>query len=435
MEYFDEKKLPMPFCPGCSHTMVMKALEAALKKLKADPKKTVLVSDIGCLGIADKYFKTHTLHGLHGRSFTYASGIKIANPELNVFVVVGDGGCGIGGHHLINAARRNVGITVICFDNFNFGMTGGEHSVTTPLGSQTTTTKGGNIEKPFDLCKLVEAAGGTFVARKSAFDKDLAETIVKAMKHNGFAFVDIMEICTAYYSIMNRFKKSDLDAYLKSEGLKTGVLKKERRPEYGSLLRAQMGKEKVADEKVIKAKFSPRFKEKRYNLLIAGSAGMKIVSAAGNFCRAGILSGLWTAQRDDYPVTVQTGHSLSTVSLSKERIDYLGSKSSQAVLIVSKDGLKKVKDSLAGLSKGACVIIDKKLGGIKTPAEVFKIDLSHTGLSSAGKVVAALSYFLKKRSVIDPEAYRSALKMISNEKIRRENIKAFETRMSSRGTK
>ena len=125
---------PDPFCPGCGHTFILNHLDAALQKLQLDPTQVVLVSDIGCVGLSDQYFVTNAFHGLHGRSVAYATGIKLANPDLHVIVLMGDGGTGIGGTHIINAARRNIGVTVLVFNNFNFGMTGGEHSVTTPAG-------------------------------------------------------------------------------------------------------------------------------------------------------------------------------------------------------------------------------------------------------------------------------------------------------------
>src|SRR5512136_670324 len=133
--------VPYPFCPGCGHGLILDQLNAALVKLQLDPRRTVIVSDIGCVGLADPCFITNTFHGLHGRSVAYASGIKLANPELAVIVLIGDGGCGIGGTHLVNAARRNIGVTTLVFNNLNFGMTGGEHSVTTPQGSLTATTR------------------------------------------------------------------------------------------------------------------------------------------------------------------------------------------------------------------------------------------------------------------------------------------------------
>ena len=125
---------PYPFCPGCGHGLILDAFNKALVKLALDPQRVVIVTDIGCQGLGDQYFVTNAFHGLHGRSIAYATGIKLADPELKVIVMIGDGGCGIGGAHLLNAARRNIGLPVLVFNNFNFGMTGGEHSVTTPAG-------------------------------------------------------------------------------------------------------------------------------------------------------------------------------------------------------------------------------------------------------------------------------------------------------------
>jgi len=179
--YLDESLLPYFFCPGCGHGVITDHLNAALIKLQLDPHKVVIVTDIGCSGLTDKYFTTNAFHGLHGRSVTYATGIKLANPDLKVIVLMGDGGCGIGGHHLINAARRNIGVTVIVFNNFNYGMTGGEHSVTTPPGGLTSSTPYGTLEQPMDICQTVAVNGATFVARTTVFDKTIPDLLAKAI--------------------------------------------------------------------------------------------------------------------------------------------------------------------------------------------------------------------------------------------------------------
>ncbi len=178
---------PYPFCPGCGHGLVLNELNKALVKLALDPKRTVIVTDIGCQGLGDQYFITNAFHGLHGRSLAYATGIKLADPGLHVIVMIGDGGTGIGGAHLLNAARRNIGLTVLVFNNFNFGMTGGEHSVTTPTGGLTPTTRAGNPEQPLDLCATVAANGASYVWRGTAFDRDLSDVIADAVRGEGFA--------------------------------------------------------------------------------------------------------------------------------------------------------------------------------------------------------------------------------------------------------
>ena len=155
---------PYPFCPGCGHGFILDHLNQALVKLQLDPRQVVIVSDIGCVGLSDQYFATSAFHGLHGRSATYATGIKLARPDLKVIVLMGDGGTGIGGTHLVSAARRNIGISVLVFNNFNFGMTGGQHSTTTPTGAITSTTRTGNLERPLDICTTLAANGASIRA-------------------------------------------------------------------------------------------------------------------------------------------------------------------------------------------------------------------------------------------------------------------------------
>ena len=192
----------------------------------------VIVTDIGCIGLADRYFVTHAFHGLHGRSITYACGLKLARPELTIIVLKGDGGCGIGGTHLLNVARRNIGITLIIANNFNYGMTGGQHSVTTPTDGLTATTPLGNIEAAMDLCGTAIAAGAPWAYRGTGFDRDLPDRIVDAINQPGFAMLDIWDMCTAYYLPRNRLKKKDLLGMMERLGMAAGLLADKPRPEY-----------------------------------------------------------------------------------------------------------------------------------------------------------------------------------------------------------
>ena len=221
-----------PFCPGCGHGLILNQLNQALLKLQLDPRRTVLVTDIGCQGLGDQYFMTNVFHGLHGRSIAYATGIKLANPDLQVIVIMGDGGTGIGGAHLLNAARRNVGMTVLVFNNFNFGMTGGEHSVTTPPGGITATTRTGDLERPLDICATVGVNGAGFAWRGTAFDKDLSDVITQAVQADCFALLDIWELCTAYYVPNNEFSRKSLTTTRETLGMGIGLLYREERPEY-----------------------------------------------------------------------------------------------------------------------------------------------------------------------------------------------------------
>lgn len=424
--YIDEAKKPYPFCPGCSHTMVLDAIGRALSKIGADPKRTVLVSDIGCIGMSDKYFNVHTFHGLHGRSFTYACGIKLANPDLLVFNLVGDGGCGIGGNHLINAARRNIGIKVLCCNNLNFGMTGGQHSVTTPFGGRTTTTPSGSPEKPLDLAGLTLSAGAPFVARVKAFDKNLDEVIAKAFSHEGFAFLDIWEICTAYYMPANDYKKPQMDELIASYGFKTGILREEKGEEYSRVIlrERERPKDPPIKPKGISAKFTHNLAKNSVGITVAGSAGMKIISAAHNFGKAALSCGLWVSQKDDYPVTVQSGHSLSEIKISKDKINYLGLEAPDAVLIISQDGLKEVMDLLPKLEGGTIVIYDEGLEIPKTGARL--VPFKFAGIDKTVHATAALARLLKLNEFIPLEAFRAILEGIGKDKIKEANLKALE---------
>jgi len=126
------RQRPPIFCPGCSHEKVVSALDNALQRLDLQGNQVVIVTDIGCSGLFDTFFHTHALHGLHGRALTYATGLKMACPELHVIVIMGDGGLGIGGAHVISSSRRNLDLTLLVLNNFNYGMTGGQCSLTTP---------------------------------------------------------------------------------------------------------------------------------------------------------------------------------------------------------------------------------------------------------------------------------------------------------------
>jgi len=203
-------RLPHIWCPGCGNGIVMKALLEAILASGVEQDKTVVVSGIGCSSRASGYLNFDTVHTTHGRALTFATGIKFAKPELNVFVITGDGdGSAIGGNHLIHAARRNIDLNVIMFNNNIYGMTGGQYSPLTPAGKMATTAPYGNVERTFDICKLVEAAGGTYVARGTAFHTKLLTDLIKgAIANKGFSFVEALTMCPVSYGRRNRLGTS-----------------------------------------------------------------------------------------------------------------------------------------------------------------------------------------------------------------------------------
>jgi len=429
MTYLDETLLPYFFCPGCGHSLITDHLNATLVKLQLDPHKVVIVTDIGCSGLADKYFTTNAFHGLHGRSVTYATGIKMANPKLKVIVLMGDRGCGIGGHHLINAARRNIGVTVVVFNNFNYGMTGGEHSVTTPPGGLTSSTPFGQLEHPMDICQTVAVNGASFVARTTSFDKGLPDLLVAAIQNEGFSLVDIWELCTAYYVPNNRFSKSLLESTLTTLNFPTGIIHQSARPEYSQAYRQSVAEE--AGKKPMPAlPIQPRYKsdlDRRLGIVIAGAAGKKINSAATLLCRGALLSGLWATQRNDYPVTVKSGHSVSEVILSSQEIGYTGITKPEIMLLLFKEGLSTVHSQLDAMTENDSLVINRDLLPIQTRAKVIPIDFKQTSHWAYRKeywTIIALAKVLKEMHIYPLEAFKEAVS--GRSEFAEENLAAIE---------
>lgn len=205
-QYFRKDKMPHIWCPGCGHGIITRAIVRAIDKLGLDKNKIVMVSGIGCSGRTPGYLDFNTLHTTHGRAIPFATGVKLANPELTVMVVTGDGdAAAIGGNHLIHACRRNIDLTVICYQNSIYGMTGGQYSPMTPFEHRGTTAPYGTAEQAFDLCELCRAAGATYVARGTAYHTTLLiNYIVKAIQHKGFSFIEAVSQCPVYYGRKNR---------------------------------------------------------------------------------------------------------------------------------------------------------------------------------------------------------------------------------------
>jgi 2-oxoglutarate ferredoxin oxidoreductase subunit beta len=199
---------PSIFCTGCGVGNVLSYALRAIDEIGLDIDKVTFCSGIGCSSRLPGYIEADGLHTTHGRALAFATGVKLANPELSVVVFTGDGDmAGIGGNHFIHAARRNADLTVICINNYTYGMTGGQCSPTTPGGSRTTTTPYGNLEEPFDLCRLAIGAGAPFVARWTVgYPYETVAAIRAAMETKGFAFVELLVPCPTGYGKENLLK-------------------------------------------------------------------------------------------------------------------------------------------------------------------------------------------------------------------------------------
>jgi len=201
-----KKKFPTIWCGGCGIGVVMGALIRAIDHLGLKNDEVALVAGIGCTARMPVYMDFNTLHTTHGRALAFATGLKIARPDLKVIAIMGDGDAlAIGGNHFLHAARRNIGITALVVNNFIYGMTGGQYSPTTPLGARATTSPYGNVEYPMPVCEVAAAAGATYVARSTVYhalelDKYLQEAIVQ----DGFSVVEAVSYCHTTYGRLNK---------------------------------------------------------------------------------------------------------------------------------------------------------------------------------------------------------------------------------------
>jgi 2-oxoglutarate ferredoxin oxidoreductase subunit beta len=205
-QYLREEVQNTPFCPGCGHGVLLGLILRTIEGMGLDMHRMLFVSGIGCAAwIPSPNYRADTLHTLHGRAIPFATGARLVNPDLKIVVISGDGDlASIGGNHLIHAARRGHDMTVICANNMIYGMTGGQAASTTPEGSLTTTTPEGSQYPPFDLCRLVKAAGAAYVARGSILRPyDLMDYIGRALETNSFAFVEVLSPCPTQYGRRN----------------------------------------------------------------------------------------------------------------------------------------------------------------------------------------------------------------------------------------
>ena len=199
-------RIPHIWCPGCGIGTVVTSFAEALRKSKIDLDKVAVVSGIGCTGRVAGYVKLDSFHTTHGRAVPFATGLKLANPDLKVVVFSGDGDIvGIGGNHFIHAARRNMDIMIICVNNFNYAMTGGQVAATTPILANASTAPYGNFEYPFSLPYLAEASGATYVARWTALHlRRVTKSIQEALAKRGFSLIEVITPCVTLYARRNR---------------------------------------------------------------------------------------------------------------------------------------------------------------------------------------------------------------------------------------
>ncbi len=226
-KYLRQDRLPHIWCPACGIGPALNCFLRAIDKAGLDPDMVSVVSGIGCSGRVAGYVKLDSFHTTHGRAIPFATGLKLANPRLKAVVFSGDGDLvAIGGNHLIHAARRNIDMTVILINNFNYGMTGGQVGPTAPQDVRTSTTPYGNFEPPFNLPLLMHASGASYIARWTVLHlRQLEISMTEALQKPGFSFVEVISPCPAVYGRMNKEPEGldSLRLYMKRSVIKNGA--------------------------------------------------------------------------------------------------------------------------------------------------------------------------------------------------------------------
>ncbi|HAN78296.1 MAG TPA: hypothetical protein DCQ31_11280 [Bacteroidales bacterium] len=392
----------LPFCKGCGHTGIAQNTEKALQKMGMNPLDVIMVTDIGCHGIVDKNFLTHTFHGLHGRSVALASGLSAAlnNPDKKVIVFVGDGGATIGINHIISAAHLGFNLTVVVHNNMLFGMTGGQPSEFTPQGFKTPTLPDGSHKNSFDICSVISSIEGTYVRRVTGIG-DFSDALAETFAVKGFSLVEVMEMCPSYGVKSNPGMK--LKTVVEASGLQTEVFadtdgrvfQPNKKEQTASLLNPKYE---------VTAKFSHNLSNK-VKIMMAGSAGEGVQGAADMLAQAGMTAGLNVTKKGSYPVTVGVGFSAAEVILSPEEILYNGLYIPDVLIITSQDGLDYSKPAAKKMTTGT-IFIDASLEAPETGAKVIKVPFREK-VGARNSALASIFYYTKKYQSFEFEALKS----------------------------
>lgn len=384
----------LPFCKGCGHTTIANNTEKALNKIGLKPLDVVLVTDIGCHGIIDKSFNTHTVHGLHGRSVALGAGVSagLKHPGKKVIVFLGDGGATIGMQHIIDAAHNGYNMTVVIHNNMLYGMTGGQPSEYTPYGFKTPTKPGGSTKMSYDICKIVAAAGAPYVRRILGIG-DISDALADAFARPGFSLVEVMEICPSYGVKSNPEMK--LSKVVESAGLATTVIADTPAEPYVTNLRPELPS-LISASHVIRPE-SGNSLDGELRVMFCGSAGEGVQVAAELLALAGIRAGLQATKKGSYPVTVGVGFSAAEVILSPGEINYTGTVTPDFMIVASQDGLDYGRKA-AGRMKSGKIFLDASLEPPVTGAEIIRVPFREkvTGRNAS---FAGLFYFLRTAGV------------------------------------
>lgn len=403
--------MKFPFCQGCGHGIIVNSISKSINNCGYSALDIVIVSDIGCSGLVDPLFTTHTVHGLHGRAPALGLGISLGlnNPDKKVIVIQGDGGATIGLQHILEAARRNVNMTLVVMNNMLYGMTGGQIS-----GLSTQKFKDlKNIETgipPFDIVKLAHVSGAAFACRATSIST-FTDILTEAFRIDGFSLVELSSLCTSYaFKKLNEF----------NDHISPPEILRNIRPAMVSDIRRTNSLFENLES--VNRNFTHNI-DKKIGIILAGSAGGGIQSTATMLSRAAMMHGLNSTMKGEYPVTVGTGFSIAEVIISDSKINYTGLESPQIAIIISEDGLKVAAKRIQPDTKvlADLSLIDSEIKNWHCKSLVF---CNFSAISSKkGAALAAVAYWMQKEKLLD---IHSLTEIALKHKFSSELIKSIE---------
>ena len=353
-------EFPTIWCPGCGHGVITQAVVRACNEMGWEQDEVFAVSGIGCSARTPAYLDYNSVQTTHGRAIAFATGMKMAAPEKHVFLVLGDGDCAsIGGNHLLHACRKNMDLTVIVMNNNIYGMTGGQTSPTTPLGSRTTTNVYGTIDDPIDISAVAIAAGATYVARSTAFHAaQLPGLIKKGFENRGMSVIEILDPCPTGYGGRNGYRHvremyehlrdiavpverwNQMTEEERQGKISTGVLCCRPRESYLERYdRMTAGITKVEELADLSGKRydCPPMERERYELRLSGSGGQGLLMSGVILSEAMVRQGKRAVQTQSYGVAARGGASRSEVVVSDSDIHYYDVTEPDLVLCMSQE--------------------------------------------------------------------------------------------------
>jgi len=385
----------MPYCPGCSYQMVIEGIAGSLQDMGINPLDVILVSDIGCCGLIDPLLSCHTIHGLHGRVTALAMGVAIGlnNPHKKVIAIQGDGGVTIGLQHLMEAARLNVNLSLIVQNNMVYGMTGGQISGLSACEFKAEKMPEEKNIPPYDICELAHKAGASYSSRVVA-QGDLNQKMAEVFGTKGFSLLEIWGLCPSY-----SYKKiKDINKLPCNER----TLENPNDPYYLHIKNSSSLFDELSQ---IENRFESTLKE-RLQVIIAGSAGGGVQLAADILAFAGIASGLNTKKKGEYPVTVGTGFSVAEIIFSRNEIYYTRIDTPDVAIIVTQDGLDKIKNRIG---KDTLLVINDGLDIPGMSESSLKADFRKIS-GKKGAALSAIALWLQQNELFPVEALKFAAK-------------------------